>query len=192
MRMTQIGYVNDFYKQFEELNKKLDKANSTILNISLDGIQSFIYDTTNNNLLTSKGSFYSLNKEIYNLLIDTEYKYIKDELMNALVLHVDETPIIINGKQYYLHNISGGKYTLQYIPEHRSKNDMDEFCFLNNYKEIIVHDHYKMYYNYRADNGECNVHILRYLNAVTEFTNHTWAKQLKYLLFAMKKIKEDK
>ena len=35
MRMTQIGQVNDFYKQFEELNKKLDKANSTILNMSL-------------------------------------------------------------------------------------------------------------------------------------------------------------
>ena len=28
--MTQRGYMNDFYKQFEELNRKLDKANSTI------------------------------------------------------------------------------------------------------------------------------------------------------------------
>lgn len=35
MRMTQIGCVNDFYKQFEKLNKKLDKTNSTILNMSL-------------------------------------------------------------------------------------------------------------------------------------------------------------
>lgn len=33
--MTTKGYVNDFYKQFEELNKKLDKANSTIFNMSL-------------------------------------------------------------------------------------------------------------------------------------------------------------
>ena len=107
--------------------------------------------------------------------------------MNALVLPVDETPIIINGKQYYLHNISDGKHTLQYVTEHRSKNDVDEFGFLNNCKGIIVHDHYKMYYNYGAD----NVHILRYLNAVTEFTNYTWAKQLKNLLFSMKEIKDD-
>lgn len=49
-----------------------------------------------------------------------------------------------------------------------------------------------MYYNYGAYNVECNVHILRYLNAVTEFTNHTWAKQLKDLLFGMKEIKDDK
>lgn len=115
--------------------------------MSLDGIKKFIYDTTNNNLLTSKGSFYSWNKEIYNLLLNTEYKYIKEELMNALVLHVDEG--------------------------------------------IIVHDHYKMYYNYGIDNAECNVHDLRYLNAVTEFTSHTWAKELHDLLLSMKKTKEE-
>ena len=159
--------------------------------MSLDGIQNFIYDTTNNNLLTSKGSFYSWNKEIYNLLLDTEYKNIQNELMNALVLHVDESPIKINGEQYYLHNISDGKHTLQYITKHRSQEDIDEFGFLKNYKGIIVHDHYKMYYNYGADNVECNVHVLRYLNAVTEFTNHTWSKKLHDLLLEMKNRKEE-
>lgn len=29
------GYINDFYRQFEELNKKLDKANNTIFNMPL-------------------------------------------------------------------------------------------------------------------------------------------------------------
>ena len=33
--MTVKGYVNDFYKQFEELNKKLDIVNNTIFNMSL-------------------------------------------------------------------------------------------------------------------------------------------------------------
>lgn len=159
--------------------------------MSLDGIQNFIYDTTNNNLLTSKGSFYSWNKEIYSLLLDTEYKHIQNELMNALVLHIDESPIKINGEQYYLHNISNGKHTLQYVTKHRSKEDIDEFGFLKKYKGIIVHDHYKMYYNYGADNAECNVHILRYLNAVTEFTNHTWSKELRDLLLNMKNKKEE-
>lgn len=159
--------------------------------MSLDGIQNFIYDTTNNNLLTSKGSFYSCNKEIYNLLLNTEYQKIQKELMNALVLNVDESPIKTNGEQYYLHNISDGKHTLQYVTKHRSQNDIDEFGFLKQYKGIIVHDHYKMYYNYGADNAECNVHVLRYLNAVSEFTNHAWAKKLHNLLLDMKKIKEE-
>ena len=34
--MTQKGYINDFYKQFEELNRKLDKANETISNLLLN------------------------------------------------------------------------------------------------------------------------------------------------------------
>lgn len=157
--------------------------------MSLDGIQKFIYDATNNNLLTSKGSFYSWNKEIYNLLLNTEYKHIQNELMNALVLHVDESPIKINGEQYYLHNISDGKHTLQYVTKHRSQDDIDEFGFLKEYKGIIVHDHYKMYYNYGTNNAECNVRVLRYLNAVSEFTNHTWSKELHDLFLEMKKKK---
>ena len=35
MKMTTKGYVNDFYREFEELNKKLDKANNTIFSMSL-------------------------------------------------------------------------------------------------------------------------------------------------------------
>ena len=158
--------------------------------MSLDGIQSFIYDFTNNKLLTSKGSFFSWNKEIANKFINTEYKYIKEKLMNSLVVNVDESPIKINGEQYYLHNISDGLHTFQYVTKHRSKKDIDEFGFLKNYKGVIVHDHYTLYYNYGADNAECNVHVLRYLNAVTEFTNHKWAVQLKKLLLEMKDIKE--
>ena len=49
----------------------------------------------------------------------------------------------------------------------------------------------KMYYNYGTDNAKCNVHVLRYLNAVSEFTNHTWSKELHYLLLEMKKTKEE-
>lgn len=158
--------------------------------MSLDGIQSFIYNTTNDQILTSKGSFYSWNKEIYNKLLNTEYEHIKLNLLNSLVLNVDESPIKINGEQYYLHNISNGTHTLQYVTKHRSSEDIDEFGFLKQYKGIIVHDHYKMYYNYGADNAECNVHVLRYLNGVTEFTNHEWAKELKELLLKMKDIKE--
>lgn len=157
--------------------------------MSLDGIQSFVYDASNNKLLTSKGSFYAWNKEIFNKLLNSEYEYIKTQLLNSLVLNVDESPVKINGEQYYLHNISNGTHTLQYVTKHRSSDDVDDFGFLNNYKGILVHDHYKMYYNYGVDNAECNVHVLRYLNGVTDFTSHTWAKELKELLINMNDVK---
>ena len=34
--MTTKGAMNDFYNQFEEISKKLDKANDTIRNMALD------------------------------------------------------------------------------------------------------------------------------------------------------------
>ena len=105
--------------------------------MSLDGIQSFMYDATGNQLLTSKGSFYSWNKDIYQKLLSSEYEYIKQQLMNSLVVHVDESPIKINGEQYYLHNISDGLHTLQYVTKHRSQDDIDDFGFLKSYKGII-------------------------------------------------------
>ena len=46
----------------------------------------------------------------------------------------------------------------------------------------MVHDHFSMYYNYGAGNAECNVHALRYLKGVSDFTNHQWAKKLSDLL----------
>ena len=46
-----------------------------------------------------------------------------------------------------------------------------------------------MYYNYGTEHGECNVHVLRYLNAVREFTKHKWAKDLKELLKSLNKYK---
>lgn len=159
--------------------------------MSLDGIQKHIFDSTNNKILTSKGSLFSWNKQISDKLEKTEYEYIKNKLMDALVVNVDESPIKIGGEQYYLHNISDGYHTLQYVTKHRNQEDIDEFGFLNDYKGIIVHDHYTLYYNYGADNAECNVHILRYLNGVTEFTNHEWAKKLKSWFLKMKDKKDE-
>ena len=53
--------------------------------MSLDGVQSFLYDSTNNQLLTSKGSFYAWSKDIYNKLLQTEYSYIQDQLLRLQI-----------------------------------------------------------------------------------------------------------
>lgn len=156
--------------------------------MSIDGIKSFIWEATKINL--SKGTIYSWNKQIAQKLSETEYETIKEKLLNSLVLHVDETPIKINGKQYYVHNISNGTHTLQYIGEKRGEVTIKEFGFLKEYQGILIHDHFIMYYNYGIDNAECNVHILRYLNGVCEFTNHTWSKIMKEFLLKAKDKKD--
>ena len=106
-----------------------------------------------------KGTLYSWRKEIAEKLKESEYEKIRLELLNSLVLHVDETPIRINGEQYYVHSISNDTYTLQYVNKKRGEDAIKEFGFLKDYQGILVHDHFLMHYNYRIDHGECNVHI---------------------------------
>ena len=170
------------------------KILSNMLNMrymSLDGIKSFFNEITNGTVNPSKGTLFNWNKEISNCLNMEKYENIKEELMNSLVINVDESPIKINGKQYYLHNISNGYYTLQYVSKYRGKKAINEFDFLNKYQGIIIHDHYSMYYKYGTGHGECNVHVLRYLNAVIEFTKHKWAKNLKALLKELNNHKKE-
>ena len=64
--MTTKGYVNDFYKQFEELNKKLDKANGTIFNMSLT-----ISELNENNKKLTK-ELEKANKKNQELLLEIE------------------------------------------------------------------------------------------------------------------------
>ncbi len=158
--------------------------------MSMDGIKSFLSEITNKCINLSKGTLYSWKQEIAKKLSESEYEKIKLELLNSLVLHVDETPIKINGEQYYVHSISNDTHTLQYVNKKRGEDAIKEFGFLKNYQGIIVHDHFVMYYNYGIDHAECNVHILRYLNGVCEFTTHTWANKMKELLLEAKERKE--
>ena len=84
------------------------------------------------------------------------------------------------------HNISNDIYTLQYVNKKRGEDAIKEFGVLERFNGILVHDHFVMYYNYGNGNGECNVHALRYLKGVTDFTNYEWTKKLSDLLFLKK------
>ena len=159
--------------------------------MSMDGIKSFISEVTNKCINLSKGTLYSWRQEIAEKLNTSEYEKIKSELLNSLVLHVDETPIKTNGEQYYVHSISNDTHTIQYVNKKRGEEAIKEFGFLESFQGILVHDHFVMYYNYGIDHAECNVHILRYLNGVCEFTTHTWAGKMKELLLEAKANKEE-
>ena len=157
----------------------------------MNTIRTLLSEFTDNKVNPSKGTIYNWINSLSNVISLEKIGEIKSSLLNSLVLHVDETPIKIDGEQYYIHNISNNLYTLQYVNKKRGKDAVKEFGFLEKYQGILVHDHFSMYYNYGCDNAECNVHTLRYLKGVTEFTNHKWAKKLTDLLLEMKLSDEE-
>ena len=89
-----------------------------------------------------------------------------------------------------MENISNDRYTLQYTNKKRGETAIKEFGFLEKFNGTLVHDHFIMYYNYGNGNAECNVHALRYLKGVSDFTEHKWSGDLSNLLMEMKKRKE--
>jgi hypothetical protein len=84
------------------------------------------------------------------------------------VLNVDETGVHINGSLTWIQIISNENYSLYARSLKRgTPNEMMEGLIML-FTGVLVHDHLKSYYGYaHLSHAECNVHILRYLKAVT-------------------------
>jgi len=125
--------------------------------------------------------------------LDGTVKTIKQELIEAGVLNVDETGVRVNGELDWVNIFSNNQYTLFEHNKKRSDHCNDKDGILAFYTGILVHDHFKAYYkNKVATHAECNQHILRYLKAVIEIQEHPWAKRMTEFLLAAKKLKDER
>lgn len=75
--MTTKGCMNDFFKQFKELNEKLDKTNNTIFNMSLT-ISAL--NESNKNLLKE---LEESNKKVQELTLEIERLKNKKDSSNS-------------------------------------------------------------------------------------------------------------
>ena len=60
------------------------------------------------------------------------------------------------------------------------------------YRGILVHDHWKPYFQYGYEHALCNAHHLRELQAIIDNTGHSWANSMQKLLKKIKEAKEKK
>ena len=158
--------------------------------VSINRTSEFISLITNNSINISNGTISNWIKELA-CKLEPVIDDITEKLLNSELLHVDESPIKVNGKQMYVHNASTENYVLQVPHEKKSIVAMEEIGLLPKYAGIIMSDHYKAYYNFGTSNAECNVHITRYLKNITETTSHKWAEKFSNFLYNIKDEKED-
>lgn len=131
----------------------------------------------------SVGSLFNFNQEAYELLEEFD-ALAKQKLIQAALVHADETGINVNGKRLWLHNASNERWTYFYPHEKRGSEAMDEIGILPNFRGTLIHDHWKPYYTYEAcTHGLCNAHHVRELQWVIDNHEHyTWAKSMQDLL----------
>jgi len=133
------------------------------------------------NIPLSAGSIYNFNKEVYEMLAPFE-DWVKAELTKAPLLHADETGINIGGKRFWLHVVSNT--TLVWLMAHKKRGGeaIEAMGVLPNFSGILVHDHWKPYYQLSCQHVLCNAHHLRELERAWEQDKQQWAKDIQKLL----------
>ena len=101
-------------------------------------------------------------------------------------MHADETGININGERKWLHCNSSLNWTYLKTHQKRGKEAMDDMGVLGvlvKYNGILMHDHWKAYFQYiHINHVLCNAHHLRELEKAFEMENQKWAKTMKEFL----------
>jgi transposase len=113
--------------------------------------------------------------------------YIAESLKKAKILHVDETGVRTEGKNYWLHTASNADFTYNTVSEKRGTEGTDANGVLKDFQGTAVHDSLRQYFGYdNCLHALCGAHLLRELTAVIENDGFDWALQMKELLEEMK------
>ncbi len=131
----------------------------------------------------SVGSVFNFNQEAYDLLEGFDAAA-KQKLIEAGLVHADETGINVNGKRIWLHNASNERWTYFYPHQKRGSEAMDEIGILPHFRGTLIHDHWKPYYTYQhCQHSLCNAHHIRELQWVIDnHAHYSWAKSMQDLL----------
>jgi len=132
----------------------------------------------------SEGAIAEWNKKMYDALQPME-ELIKQKIMNAPLIHADETSVRINKKLHYLHLTSTEFLTLFNLHKERSIKALMDIGILPNYSGIVVHDAYKMYFHFSFIHALCNAHNCRELKGIFQNDSLQWAKNMKEFLCNM-------
>ena len=111
-------------------------------------------------------------------------------LIDAEVVHFDETGFRTAGKLAWVHSASEGKFALFTVHAKRGKDGMKAAGVLPFFAGIAVHDAWAPYDTFGnvAGHALCGAHVLRELVAVTETgtdLDKTWAQQAIDALLAL-------
>ena len=133
----------------------------------------------------SLGTVSQTNERAYQTLEPVE-SAIARGLIQAPVIHVDESGLRVAGSLHWLHVASTADLTFYGVHDKRGTEAMDALGILPQCRHWLVHDHWKPYYKYDALHALCNQHLLRELKFLAEEERQDWAAQLSRFLVGWK------
>jgi transposase len=118
----------------------------------------------------------------------------KNILLAQPTMHVDETSIKVNRKNYWIHVHAGGNITLKLLHSKRGNDAIVDNDIITRYDGCIIHDCWASYLSYtQCTHGLCGSHLLRELTFIFDSNQYKWAKAMKHLLqVACRKVSKSK
>ena len=135
----------------------------------------------------SKGTLINWERELEKGLRKETYNILK-QLKNAKSIHADDTQINVDGKKYYIHNISTSTHTMQWAYPSKSGQAISEIGFLSEYNGDIIKDGTHVYDKFaKGKMASCGAHISRYLKGSQKGCIHSEAFRLLLFLNGLNK-----
>ena len=111
---------------------------------------------------------------------------VAEALIQAEVVHFDETSLFENKQRRWLHSASTEELTFYFIHDKRGQAGMDAAGILPQFEKTAIHDHWESYQHYECDHGFCNAHHLRELTRAYQQEKALWAQEMSDLLVEIK------
>jgi len=106
-----------------------------------------------------------------------------EQLLTMPALHVDETSLRVERKNYWIHVCSAGDITLKCLHPTRGQAAIEATGIIPRYGGVIIHDCWASYLAYdHCGHGLCGAHLLRELTFIIDAENYAWARHMKRLL----------
>jgi len=113
---------------------------------------------------------------------------LRARLLNAPVLHADETGLRVDGTLQWFHSLSAADLTLYQAHPKRGGEAIEANGLIPAFKGVVVHDCWGPYFRYGDAHALCGAHLLRELLGVCENEGHRWAHELSVLLEMVSKV----
>jgi transposase len=119
--------------------------------------------------------------------LDPALRVIRDQIVQAEVVHADESGLRVEGKLNWLHVLATERLTHYAVHPKRGQVAMRDIGLLDEYQGRAIHDALAAYFQFdNCTHALCNAHHLRELRFVTEQYQQNWAGEIAQLLLDIK------
>jgi transposase len=107
-----------------------------------------------------------------------------EQILAMPAMHVDETSLRVEKKNYWVHVCSAGEITLKFLHPKRGCEAIEAIGVIPRYGGVVIHDCWASYLSYNhCGHGLCgSPHLLRELTFIVEANGYAWAANMKRLL----------